>query len=130
MNIYDTCREALKVEYAKGITQAELGKRAGISHAHVNRLLNGRSSFATLKMETMLKLLPMAKITVGDMHVINNGENHGYIGGVMEAPEVYLPGGEAEAFRSGVIMEIIDLEIEMAAKDAVLRVLRNYRRRA
>lgn len=127
MDIYESCRLALKEEYAKGVTQIELGRRAGISQTHINRLLNGRSSFATLKMETMLKLLPMAKITVGDMHVINNGENHGYIGGVMEAPAICA--GEIEAFRSGVIMEIIELDIEMAAKDTVLRIIRNYRRR-
>lgn len=35
---------------------------------------------------------------------------------------------EIEAFRSGLIMELIELEIEMTAKDAVLRLVRNFRR--
>ena len=128
MNIYDSCRQALKEEYAKGITQEELGKRAGISHAHINRLLNGRSSFANLKMETMLKLLPNASITVGDMSIVNNGTNSGVIGITQEPSK--LCAGEIENFRAALIMELIELEIEMSAKDVVLRTIRNFRRRA
>lgn len=128
MNIYDSCRQALKEQYDKGITQQEIGRRAGISQQHVNRLLNGRSSFANLKMETMLKLLPNASITVGDMSIVNNGTNSGVIGITQEPSK--LCAGEIETFRAALIMELIELEIEMSAKDVVLRAVRNFRRRA
>lgn len=37
---------------------------------------------------------------------------------------------EIEAYRAGLIMELIGLDIEVAAKDQILRLVRNYRRRA
>lgn len=128
MNIYDSCQEALKVEYAKGVTQEDLAKRAGISQSHINRLLNGRSSFKDIKLETMLKLLPQASVSVGDLQIINNGTNTGVIG-ITTTPSSACA-GEIEHFRSGLIMELIDLEIETAAKDTVLRTVRNFRRQA
>lgn len=132
MDIYNLCRVALKEEYAKGITQEELGKRAGISHAHVNRLLNGRSSFATLKLETLLKLLPSARLAVGSpLHGGNiqsvNG-NGNIIAGRDAHANTPLCAEEIESFRSALIMELIELDIEISAKDQVLRLVRNFRR--
>ena len=75
MNVYDSCRQALKKEYEKDVTQNELGKRAGISQAHINRLLNGDSSFANLKFETLLKLLPCIRITLDGSPVHGHFQN-------------------------------------------------------
>jgi hypothetical protein len=36
---------------------------------------------------------------------------------------------EIESFRSALIMELIELDIEITAKDQVLRLVRNFRRR-
>jgi len=125
MNIYDVFQQALREEYNKGVTQEELGRRAGISQQHVNRLLNGRSSFANLKLETMLKLLPKAKINVADMNIVNNGTNSGVIGINNESPP-HANSDEAEAFRSDLLRSIIDMDIEDSAKVAILRHVSNY----
>ena len=125
MDIYDAFRQALREEYDKGATQEELGKRGGISQQHVNRLLNGRSSFANLKLETMLKLLPKAKINVADMNIVNNGSNSGVIGINNESSST-APTEEAEKLRSGLMQSIIDLDIDDSAKVAILRLLNNY----
>lgn len=125
MNIYDAFQQALRDEYNKGATQEELGRRAGISQQHVNRLLNGRSSFANLKLDTMLKLLPKAKINVADMNIVNNGTNSGVIGINNESPP-HANSDEAEAFRARLLQSIIDLDIDDATKVTFLRFVRDF----
>lgn len=132
MDIYESCRQALKEEYAKGATQEELARRAGISQTHINRLLNGRSSFATLKLETLLKLLPSAQLAVGSpLHGvgIQSVSGTGNIVAGRDAHATPLCAEEIESFRSALIMELIELDIEITAKDQVLRLVRNFRRR-
>ncbi len=135
MCIDDICREALREEYDKGTTQADLGKRAGISHAHVNRLLNGRSTFSNLKLETMLKLLPQASITLSGSQVINNGSNHGIVAASAHGNSIVANNGgshqdaspcQLESFRAALIMELLNLEIDPASLTEVLRAVRSF----
>ena len=125
MNIYDVFQQALREEYNKGVTQEELGRRAGISQQHVNRLLNGRSSFANLKLETMLKLLPKAKINIADMNIVNNGTNSGVIG-INNESSSPAAAADAERMRAGLLQGIIDLDIEDSVKVTFLRFVRDF----
>jgi transcriptional regulator with XRE-family HTH domain len=131
MNIYDLLRQALKAEYDKNnTTQEALGERAGISQQHINRLLSGRSSFANLKFETLLKLLPGIRITLDGSPVHGHFQNVNGNGNIVAGHDAHATtcAAEIESFRSGLVMEIIALDIELAAKDQVLRLVRDFRK--
>lgn len=136
MDIYDSCRQALKKEYDKDVTQDELGKRAGISQAHINRLLNGDSSFAKLKLETLLKLLPGIRVTL-DGSPLHVGQRVSGNGNIVAGRDAHAPApapaaapcaAEVEAFRAALVMELIEMDIDITAKDQVLRLVRRFSR--
>lgn len=59
MDIFKKLQAELRRMRSEGATNEELGRRAGVSHAHINRLLNGDSEkFEKLSLGTALRLFP------------------------------------------------------------------------
>lgn len=67
MAITEKLQQRLRQWREAGMTNQEIGDRAGISHAHANRLLNGSSdTIGSLKFATVLLLFPDLQRLVGD----------------------------------------------------------------
>lgn len=139
MDIYTQLRAFLQAEYDKGATDQAIASRLGCSQAQVNNLRNGKRSFAKMHLETLLRLFPHLSIALGGVPLHGsptaavNGHGNIVTAGDASGNHIFLQpdacAGEIESFRSGLIMEIIELEIEAVAKDLVLRTARNYRRK-
>lgn len=137
MDIYAQLRSLLQTEYDHGATDQEIADRLGCSHQQVNRLRNGQRSFHKMRLETLLQLFPNLSIALDGVPIHGraatiNGNGNIIVCRDANGNNISLPAtvcsGEIEHFRSGLIMELIDLEIETAAKDTVLRTVRNFRR--
>ena len=59
MTIFEQLQAILRKERDSGSTNQSIGDRVGLSHAHINRLLNGSADrIESLKFGTVLKLFP------------------------------------------------------------------------
>lgn len=139
MDIYTQLRATLQEEYDRGATDQAIASRLGCSQQQINNLRNGKRSFAKMRLETLLKLFPRLSIALGGVPVHGQQQGvtvngHGAIvaGGDANGNHIALGAGvceaEIESFRAHLLMELIDLDIDSAAKDSVLRCIRNFRR--
>lgn len=138
MDIYTQLRAYLQAEYDKGATDQAIATRLGCSQQQINNLRNGKRSFAKMRLETLLKLFPNLSISLGGVPLHGRGHSvngHGNIVVGRDATGNHIAltaedcAGEIETFRTGLIMELIELDVEASAKDAILRLVRNYRRK-
>ncbi len=139
--IYQELKNLLNVRLLEvGETEAKIAKEVGCSQVHINRLKNRDGSFETLKLSTFLALFPqLGKILSDEIHkmaaaagvaVSSSGKQNGealshVIQGSPGASININTGGDVVTYRMRVFDAIIELDIEMSAKDAVLRALRS-----
>lgn len=77
-----TLQDELKKQSAAGSTNKEMADRAGCSQQRINQLLN-QGGFEKVKLETLLKLFPGMRITLGGTDItatysaVNAGVNNG-----------------------------------------------------
>ncbi|MDY0176188.1 MAG: helix-turn-helix transcriptional regulator [Lentisphaeria bacterium] len=132
MDIYKQLRDLLQHEYARGATDQEIADRLGCSGQQINRLRNGKRSFAKMRLETVLKLFPklsialdgipihgaaVTAITNGNGNIVAGRDAHAYAGRCTD---------EIEAFRSGLMQGLIDIELDDSAKVQMLRFIRDF----
>lgn len=63
MNIFEKIKQALRKE-GQAYTQQQLADRAGLTQAHIGRLLSGKSPVEKLQLGSFKKLFPEAEINL------------------------------------------------------------------
>ena len=73
MDICEMIREKLLTLWRDGVSQQEIADKAQISQQHMNRLINGKSPISALKLETVLRLFPKAKLILDQSEEKSSG---------------------------------------------------------
>lgn len=145
--IYQELKNLLNVRLLEvGETEAKIAKEVGCSQGHVNRLKNVDGSFEALKLSTFLALFPqLGKLLASEIHrmAINAGVGVSASASKLNSDELAhviqnSPGASMNinsgnnnvnnnvvTYRMRVIDTIIELDIDISAKDAVLRAVRS-----
>lgn len=127
--IFEELQRLLNARLAQtGETEAKLAKIAGCSQVHINRLKNKDGSFETLKLSTFLALFPeLARSLAAEVHRRAEAAGVGVppasatATGAIDAAQA---SGAVMTYRMRLMDAIIELDIEVTAKDAVLRAVR------
>lgn len=136
MDIYTQLRNLLQQKYLQGATDQEIADQLNCSSQHVNRLRNGKRSFSNMRLATILKLFPGLQVTL-DGSPLHVGQRVSGNGNIVAGRDAHAPApapaatpcaAEIEAFRAALVMELIELDIDITAKDQVLRLVRRFDR--
>ena len=136
MDIYTQLREKLQSAYDQGATDQEIADRLGTTQQQINNLRNGKRSFSKMRLETLLKLFPGIQVAL-DGSPLHVGQRVSGNGNIVAGRDAHAPApapaatpcaAEIEAFRAALVMELIELDIDITAKDQVLRLVRRFDR--
>lgn len=127
--IFEELQRLLNARLAQaGETETKLAKIAGCTQGHINRLKNKDGSFETLKLSTFLALFPeLARGLAAEVHRRAEAAGVGVppagaaASGAIDAAQA---SGAVMTYRMRLMDAIIELDIEVTAKDAVLRAVR------
>lgn len=67
--LYDEILKELQIDYNKRLTQIEMGKKYGVSQAHIGKLLTDYKNILGIKVETLQKMFPNATIYGKSNHI-------------------------------------------------------------
>lgn len=83
MTLQEILQNCLNEKYKSGLTDEELAQIAGCTRVHINRLRHGKFPIEKVKLETLLRLFPDMRITLGGTDItasnsaVNTGTNNG-----------------------------------------------------
>jgi predicted XRE-type DNA-binding protein len=122
----------------KDYSEAQLAEKIGVAQRTVNSWKRGEVGSIKdcywEKLGPMLRpYLPQQAPSPARSATTVSGQGNIVAGGDATGNHIALTSDDAcaaqiEAFRAALIMDIIDLDIDAAAKDAILRLARNFRR--
>lgn len=125
MDIYEEIRSLLREEWENGATQQQIADRAGVTNPYINKLLAGKRKVSAIKLETLFKLFPEAKLTLRNVGNRSIGNGNTITNARVQSDNNFLPGSEAESFRRKVIDAMIDLDISDADRSKVLKAVKS-----
>lgn len=122
MIICSQLQKMLRDLRADGKTNRELAEIAGISHAHINRLLNGPpENLLKVKLETLLRLFPeLEKCITHDSICAPSGI--GIANGDHATVNNY---GNADALRTAIISAVLDSGIHPECIVRICQIIRD-----